>query len=227
MPKKKEVPEIRKVLGIFDNILATLFRKMDKAGLSEEDFHRLSMPEGEAVLDKLVEFMVETSNIFTALVCYDRSITEKNANLLKTGKLTYVNDGVVNYSIDNKLSIGPIIIIPDGKKQVRFKLVPFNPEVSCEQGRDELAKMGLRPALPTEGNDFLSRNFKKLETRWGREPGKTMQIAMLSSALLLPPLGDPSAIAFFYLSNSSRHLHLHYFNDSWRDPWYALAVCEE
>lgn len=225
--KKREVPEIRRILGIFDNILATLFRKMDKKDLTEEDFHRLSTPEGEVILDKLVEFMVEqfgkAEKVFTAVVNYGRSLKKKTTALRKSGKLTGINDGILEYELDEKLSVGPTT--QTGKKNLCFKLFRFGRTVSSEEARREMEKEGYYPALPTQGADFLEENFEEVEALRQEESDKTLLIAMLSSVFVSP--GGDCHVACFHLVGTRRVLDLSWFGHDWYDDWFFLGVCED
>jgi len=235
MAKKKETHEVIQWLGRILTIFTYLQKEMEKRALSiTECFKFLATPDGKAVLNKLVEALAEqfhrASDVLTVLVNYGHCIADKNAALLKSGKLTYIGNDIGNYRypLDQDLSVGLVIQSQSGKERLRFKLVRSSGHVSLEGGRDQLKKAGLRPALPTEGDDFLldDRCFREVEVLRQRQPGdKKILIAMLSSVFVSPD--DHRNVTVFVLSEVYRSLVLRQIDDWCGDAWYFLGVCKD
>lgn len=217
-----------KELNLFGELAVALRKKV-----SNGDFYTVvaNLAHDKELLERVIDMALGYCVFsFTALVDYDRSDADKYAALHESGKLTYISKGV-NYPLDEDWSIGPVID-QTGRKERQFKLVRFGRELRPKPARGRLElKVGCRPALPTEADDFLDQNFSELEGLRREEKlegvmGKTLEVVMLSSVYLNPDTGC-SDVRSFSLGDNGCALHLRLFDGSFSGDCFFLGVEDE
>ena len=58
----KDISAIMSGMGVGISILDSLVKKVKKRGLTDEDIHKLAMPEGDELLEKFADLIAESSN---------------------------------------------------------------------------------------------------------------------------------------------------------------------
>jgi len=125
-------------MGLAMSIITNLVGKVKKAGGTDEDIHRLATPEGENILEKIADIIVNAKRqVFKVLVDYTKSLKE----MIKAGKYDRVNDDITSNRFPIKGS---------GQKEVEITLFHFNRVISSDNAIAEMAKAGYRPVLSEE-----------------------------------------------------------------------------
>jgi len=213
MAKKKDIPAFIRGWGMAQTILTELWKRMQRAGLSEGDFHRLSTPEGEPVLDKLVEFMVvqfcKAADIFHVVIGFGFSLKE----MIEAGNYDHVNNGIFSLKF---VKGDPA----DRKRQeeVQFELVHFDRDMTTEQVLEELDKMGCRPG-----------DFAGLCAFGAKYPRKQKEFSIVELASVLEdPYGHRCVVYLDWHgwidSELARHLCLYRINRDWHTGCRFLVV---
>lgn len=146
--KKKGASGLVSALGTLMAIFTKLVEKARNAGLNDEDFHNLAKPEGDPLLDRIVQMMVEASNpktmltdTFKVTVDYTKSLDD----MVEIGKFGWHADETINsehFPFDAR--------IPEEIEINLVHLVHLGYDATTDEVKTELDKMGLRPATLPE-----------------------------------------------------------------------------
>lgn len=213
-------------MGLAMSIITSLAQKAKAKGLSDEDFHLLAKPEGEHLLDHLVQMMVEakalSADLFKVTVDYSRSLAE----MVAAGKYA-VGDENINpehfpFDARHKSSADDVASAPE---EVVVRLVHLGYRATDNGVRATLDLMGLRPATLPE---LLALGAAHPDLQ------KKFWIVALGSGWEKPYSdGDIMVFPFLDLSTDTdhgeipgRHLSLDYNNEEirWESDERFLAV---
>jgi hypothetical protein len=124
--------------GLIAALFLKIVKKVHEKGGTDEDIHRLDTPDGENVLDKIVDFIVSTKRqIFKVVVNYAQSLEE----MIKAGEYDWVNNNITSDHFSIKGT---------GQKEMEIILFHFNRIISSDAAIAEMAKAGYRPVQVEE-----------------------------------------------------------------------------
>jgi|GEM_PF-3004101 len=154
---EKVVLAIMSGIGAALAIIQTLISKAMNAGLTEEDIHRLSTPEGEKLIDKFVALMVREfhpkpakmtyEEIFNVLVDYNRSIED----LVNENGTDFVSSEICDKYFPS---------IKTGWKIQKIILVSFGEALETAEVLAKLKEQGLRPV---DAQELLTLGYREDE----------------------------------------------------------------
>lgn len=188
---KKYVSAIVSGMGVGMAILTSLMEKAKKRGLPEESIHRLATPEGDALLDKMVEVLASATVGYILLVDYDLSLDVA----IKNGEYDYVNDNITekNFPTTRKGTAGLYI-----------ELVHLDRAVSSEEAIKELDKRGLRPA---ELHELLAFGAKY--------PDEQKKYPIVALGSLWWPWDGVRSVPSLWSGDGKRSLSPPHFDNDW------------
>ncbi|MGD0977252.1 MAG: hypothetical protein ABR875_03095 [Minisyncoccia bacterium] len=177
-----------------------------KLGVTDEQIHELSKPEGRDKIAKIAEAMAKaiasiTAGIFSILLDYSLPLSD----MITAGKYDWVNSDITakHFPLDKS----------GGKVELDAQLIHYGKSMSSEQVISDLDSKGLRPALLPELLAFGAKYPDKqrdfpiiaLGSKW-RDPHGSLRVPDLDGG------------------GSGRDLDLRWFDDEWGGYCRFLAV---
>ena len=139
---KKDVPAIIRGLGVGMSILQLLMAKVMAIGGTEEDVHRLATPEGETLLEKLADLIVNSAkNIFRIMIGGNRTTEE----VVTAGKYGWANSNINSQNFPMR---------PQRSDGATIELLEFEFDPTTEQVFAEAKKRGLEDPVYEDGLFF-------------------------------------------------------------------------
>lgn len=145
MARKKDVSSVVSGAGLLTSVFTKLDQQARSVGATDEDWHRLTTPDGDTVIAQMAQAMVANPDVFESgtaesyqlTVDYDRSL----AAMVKAGRYVYTNDNITakNFPIEGS-----------GTVESEGVLVHLDRYASTEEVEQEIAKRGLRPTTIEE-----------------------------------------------------------------------------
>jgi hypothetical protein len=188
-------------------ILQSLFDKLRKRGQSEEDIIRVVHTQGDGLVDRFAQVMVEAARrpieVFPLSVHYDLSVEEA----IEAGHYQAVNASITSRNFPSKRH---------GKAQLEIILVRFDARMTSENVLSELEKEGLRPAeLP----EFLA---------FGAEyPEIQRKFSVIGLGSECRDERGYRSVPCLYEASEGRYLDLHWWDDGWYSYSRFAAVSKE
>lgn len=197
---KKDVSAIESGMGVGMAILTSLLAKARKWGLPEGTIHRLATPEGEALLDQMVQVLAfavgEANRLFV-------DYTQPLADLIKDCKFDWVNDNITEKHF---------LIIKHSNGEVEMKLFHFNRTISSDQAIQEMDKEGYRPAELPELLAYAKNN-----------PDEQRKYPIVILGSVWRRFGD-RRVPYLYSDSDKRDLNLYWYDNDWDSYYRFLAV---
>lgn len=201
---KKDVSAVVSGMGLAMSIVTALVEKARKLGCSDEDIHRLATPDGETVLEKMAELMVQAKkaveNIFRLLVNYDLKVEA----MVKEGKYDWKNNDINAKNFPTERA---------GQCEIELKLFHFNKAMTSEDVIKEMDKQGYRPA---ELSELLALGAK--------HPDEQRKYPIIALGSVWRYWYGSRGVAYLRLDDSGRELRLYCFDDGWHEDCRFAAV---
>lgn len=138
----KDVSQVVSGAGLLTRIFTDLDKELRSRGGTDEDWHRLTTPAGEATIKQMTRAMVGemesgTAESYQLTVDYGCSL----ADMVTAGRYDYVNDNIParNFPIEGS-----------GKVELDCVLVHLDCTASTKKVKQEIDKRGLRPTTIEE-----------------------------------------------------------------------------
>ncbi len=211
MARKKDVSSVVSGAGLLTSVFTKLDQQARLLGATDQDWHRLSTPDGEETIKQMARAMVgksdvaplETAESYQLTVDYDRSLAE----MISAGRYDTVNCHITDKHFPIKSS---------GTLVVEMALVHLGRLITTEEVEAEFDRYGFRPARLEELLAFGEQIF---------DSQKQYQVVALGSFwvrsdgfYLMPYL--------WYVAGGYRQLSLSwgYFDSQWSADYHFLAV---
>jgi hypothetical protein len=213
MAKKKDVSAVVAGMGVAMSIITSLAQKAKSKGLGDEDIHNLATPDGEHLLDELVERMAEAKASKpqaepsdTYKVTVDNGL--KLADMVAAGKYDYVNHDITpeHFPLDTR-----------APEQVEIRLVHLGRQATTEEVLAELEKRGLRPATLPE-----------LLALGAAHPDLQRSLSIVAFGSRWSDSGGRVEFSFLDVYGDGRRLSLYWDGpgDRWGSDFRFVAVCK-
>lgn len=138
---KKDTSVFVSALGVLMGIITALVSAVRKRGGTDEDIYRLATPEGENLIGKIAELIVQAGklpeNCYRVAVDYGQTLAQMIAN----GKYDNANSDINQNNFP---------VSSNGKQDVVIELVHFGRDMESEAVLKELDARGLRAATLPE-----------------------------------------------------------------------------
>src|SRR3989338_10193376 len=139
---KKDTSAIVSALGVLMSIITALVSAVRKRGGTDADIYRLATPEGESLIEKIAQLIVQASkpieqlakNCYKVFVDYGQTLQQMIAN----GKYDYANSDITS---------GNFPMTGNGKQEVVVELVHFGRDMESDAVIKEFEARGLRAAM--------------------------------------------------------------------------------
>ena len=139
---KKDTSAIVSALGVLMSIITALVSAVRKQGGTDADIYRLATPEGESLIGKIAELIVQAGNpikklaenCYKVFVDYGQTLQQMIAN----GKYDYANSDITS---------GNFPMTGNGKQEVVVELVHFGRDMESDAVIKEFEARGLRAAM--------------------------------------------------------------------------------
>ncbi len=180
-------------------ILQSLVERVKKRGYSDDDILRVATAQGDRLLDKFADVMVEAASkrrdIFPVAVNYDLSVEEA----IQAGDYQAVHSDITSKNFPSTRR---------GQTELEIMLVRFDRRMASEDVVRELDEEGLRAAeLP----EFLAFGAKYPDVQ------RKFSVVGLGS-VWRDRKGYPN-VPCLYTASEGRYLDLHW----WDDGWYSYS----
>lgn len=174
--------------------------------LTEEDFYLLGTPEGDPIIEAMVEAAVSRLGLPSYAITVNYKLTVEQM-VVALGC-----DGYVNTNIDTQNFGEEVAAKKDAKEYLNVVLFHLGREATSQEVRDEMEKRGLRPATLAELLAFGAQHPEKQ---------REFPIAALGSDCVLY---GGRRVAYLWGDASKRDLFLYCLGGGWRAAWRFLAV---
>lgn len=211
---KKNVSTLVSALGVLMSIITALVSAVRKQGGTDEDIHRLATPEGESLIEKIAELIVNAGkpieqlaeNCYRVVVDYGRSL----AQMIAAG----------NYDWANKdINVDHFPIQGSGQQNVVVELVHFGRDMASDEVLKEFAARGLRAATLPELLAFGATCPEKQ-----REFELELVIVCVDPGSVWQDHRDLRHVPYLCTRRSERELRLYWGGGRWGDGCRFAAV---
>ncbi len=179
-------------------------RALKNMGLDKDGIQKLLIENGDALLDKvadtIVEFVKQAKAIYAIFVDYAMSTGE----MLKLGKYDWINDNITSNHFPAK---------GVGKMETKIELLHFNRNISSEKALEEMDKAGYRAA---EAHELLAFGAKYPNVQ------REFPVVALGS-IWCDPGGDRGVVCLGG-DGAGRGASLGWFRGVWGDYWRFAVV---
>jgi len=180
-------------------ILQSLLERVKKRGYSDDDILRVATAQGDSLLDKFADVMVEAASkrrdIFPVAVNYDLSMEEA----IHAGDYQAVHSEITSKNFPSNKS---------GQAELEIVLVRFDHRMTSEDVLHELDEEGLRAAeLP----EFLAFGAKY--------PDVQRKFSVVGLGSVWRDRKGYRNVPCLYTASEGRYLDLHW----WDDGWYSYS----
>src|SRR3990167_192339 len=143
---KKDPSAIVSALGVLMSIITALVSAVRKRGGTDADIYRLATPEGESLIEKIAQLIVQASkpieqlakNCYKVFVDYGQTLQQMIAN----GKYDYANSDITSGNFPTTAN--------DGKQEVVVELAHFGRDMESDAVLKKFEARGLRAATLPE-----------------------------------------------------------------------------
>src|SRR3989344_4382360 len=143
---KKDTSAIVSALGVLMSIITALVSAVRKRGGTDADIYRLATPEGESLIEKIAQLIVQASklieqlakNCYKVFVDYGQTLQQMIAN----GKYDYANSDITSGNFPTTAN--------DGKQEVVVELAHFGRDMESDAVLKKFEARGLRAATLPE-----------------------------------------------------------------------------
>ena len=187
--------------GFVASIFIMLVKKVRTQGGTDEDIHRLATPDGEKILDKIVELIVGgVRQTFRVVVDYTQTLKQ----MVSAGNYDLVNEDITQDHFPIKGS---------GQEEKEVVLFHFDKVMTSEQAITDMDKAGFRPVLIEE---FLALGAQQPELQ------KKFPIVCLGS--VWRNSDGCRLVPFLHWDGARRPLYLPWFEHDWSGYCRFAAV---
>lgn len=194
-------------MGVVLSVVQGIMKETQKAGGGDEDFYRLSKPEGEDALRQIAQILVclgrKVQEVCPLIVDYVRSLKD----VITAGRYDFVNENITEENF-------PAHGHEQDKKEASFKLFHFNCDIESEEAIAEMDKQGFRPASLRELVSFGEVN-----------PDLQRQFPIVALfSVWVRPISGIRCVPGLWSNSDRRLLRLDYFGSRWNSSYRFLAV---